>query len=87
MSKAKYPVGTIMKHKSTGLICRISERSSYMVWFEVLKGDPTQHKMGYYNWHHHDEADTKFTLEYSPNSVNRLFEPLGPASAILYAKT
>lgn len=84
MSKAKYPVGTIVRHNKSGIIAQVTERYLGLVAMQVLKGDPSKARIGYYHWHGQD--DGTFRLEYSPNSVNRLFTDLGPASKILYAK-
>jgi len=83
MSKAKYPIGTIVKHNKSGIIAQILDRDFYVSMI-VLKGDPSKNnKIAYNSWH--CEKD-KYILRYAPNSVNRLFTDLGPASKILYAK-
>jgi len=85
MPKAKYPVGSIVKHKTMGYIARVVERDSYCVVLEVLKGDNTN-----VPWDNKDiDSDTgyeKVRLGYSPNSINRIFEDLGPSASILYGK-
>lgn len=84
MSKVKYPDGTIIRHNKSGIIAKIIGRDFNVVLMEVLKGDPTKAGISYFNYHSTHAGE--FRLEYSPNSVNRLFTDLGPASKILYAK-
>lgn len=82
-SRAKYPVGSVIKHKTMGYIAKITERGYDYVELEVLKGKTTN--VPYYNQGFREEGKVEIVV-YSPNSINRIFEDLGPSAKILYGK-
>lgn len=81
-SRAKYPVDSIIKHKKYGYICKIIYRDSHEVILSVIKGDKVENTLK--NAHYEDEGGLR--LYYSPNSINLIFEDLGPSAKILYGK-
>ncbi len=84
-TKAKYPEGSIVRHKKYKYIAKILERHSSEVVLHLLTEPPLQFLASdHYFTHGWENQNGLYIVSYSPNSINVIFEDAPKAARVLY---